>query len=91
MIGLASGAAEPYRLIQTQRAHLFQALHDLTEQRSQADPSRELAKILLLDKAAMHLEADLRWLDMIEGRLDDIKHQPLPRPEAKPRGRPKKN
>lgn len=90
LLGLVSGAAEPYRLIQTQRAHLFQELHDLTEQRSHADPSRELAQILLLDKAVMHLEADLRWLDMVEGRLDEIKHQPLPEPESKPRGRPRK-
>jgi DNA-binding PadR family transcriptional regulator len=90
MIGLVSGVADPYRLIQTQRAHLFQELHDITEQRSQADPGRELAGILLLDKAIMHVEADLRWLDMIEARLDEIRHQPLPEPETKPRGRPKK-
>ena len=38
----------------------------------------------------MHLEADLRWLDMVEGRLDEITRQPLPGPEARPRGRPKK-
>jgi len=90
MMGLVSGVADPYRLIQTQRAHLFQELHDITEHRSQADPSKELAKILLLDKAVMHLEADLRWLDMIEARLDEIRRQPLPEPESKPRGRPKK-
>jgi len=90
MLGLVSGVAEPYRLIQTQRAHLFQELHDITEHRSHADPSKELAKILLFDKAVMHLEADLRWLDMIEARLDEIKRQPLPEPESKPRGRPKK-
>jgi len=90
MIGLVSGVADPYRLIQTQRAHLFQELHAITEQRSQADPGRELASILLLEKATMHLEADLRWLDMIEGRLDEIRRQPLPEPENKPRGRPKK-
>ena len=90
MIGLVSGAADPYRLIHTQRAHLFQELHDITEQRSYADPTRELAMILLFDKAVMHLEADLRWLDMIEARLDEIKHQPLPEPESKPRGRPRK-
>jgi DNA-binding PadR family transcriptional regulator len=89
MIGLVSGAADPYHL--TQRTHLFQKLHDITEQRSYVDPGRELAMIFLLDKAAMHLEADLRWLDMIEGRLDEIKRQPLPEPESKPRGRPKKN
>jgi DNA-binding PadR family transcriptional regulator len=90
MIGLVSGTADPYHLIQTQRTHLFQKLHDITEQRSYVDPGRELAMIFLLDKAAMHLEADLRWLDMIEGRLDEIKRQPLPEPESKPRGRPKK-
>jgi len=90
MIGLVSGVADPYRLIRTQRAHLFQELHDITEYRSHSDPGRELAKILLLDKAVMHLEADLRWLDMTEARLDEIKRQPLPEPESKPRGRPKK-
>ena len=90
MIGLVSGAADPYRLIHTQRTYLFQELHDITEHRSHADPGRELAMILLFDKAVMHLEADLRWLDMIEARLDEIKHQPLPEPEPKPRGRPRK-
>jgi hypothetical protein len=44
----------------------------------------------LLDKAVMHLEADLRWLDMIDARLDDVKKQPLPVPEPRPRGRPPK-
>jgi len=39
----------------------------------------------------MHLEADLRWLDTAEARLDEIRRQPLPEPEAKPRGRPRKN
>ena len=90
MIGLVSGVADPYRLIHVQRMQLYQELHDLTEQRSQANPGRELARILSLDKAVMHVEADLRWLDMIEGRLDEIRRQPLPEPEAKPRGRPRK-
>ncbi|MDE3088373.1 MAG: PadR family transcriptional regulator [Chloroflexota bacterium] len=90
MVGLVSGAVEPYQLIHTQRTHLFQELHALTAQRTRSDRSKELAKILLLDKAVMHLEADLRWLDMIEARLDEIKRQPLPEPEVKPRGRPKK-
>jgi hypothetical protein len=43
-----------------------------------------------MDKAVMHLEADLRWLDMVEGRLDDMQKQPLPQPEIRPRGRPRK-
>jgi DNA-binding PadR family transcriptional regulator len=90
MIGLASGQANPERLIQTQRAFLFQEMHAATTQRDGYDPHMEMAQILLLDKAIMHLEADLRWLDITEMRLDTIKKQPLPEPESRPRGRPRK-
>jgi DNA-binding PadR family transcriptional regulator len=90
MIGFVSGVADPYKLIQTQRTHLYRDLHAITTQRSRADPKKELANILLLDKVVMHLEADLRWLDITEARLDEIRKQPLPEPESKPRGRPKK-
>ena len=38
----------------------------------------------------MHTEAELRWLDMIEARLDDIRDQPPPPPTPRPRGRPRK-
>ena len=90
MLSLSLGAANPYDVIRTQRVKLFRDLHAITARRQQANPQRELARILLFDKAMMHLEADLRWLDMIEGRLDEVKRQPLPEPEAKPRGRPRK-
>lgn len=90
MLALASQVADPSQLIQIQRTHLYRELHAVTVQRRDLDPKRELAQVLLLDKVAMHLEADLRWLDMTEGRLDEIKRQPLPEPEARPRGRPRK-
>jgi DNA-binding PadR family transcriptional regulator len=91
MLALASGVADPYKLIQTQRNQLYKQLHDFTAQRGRADPSKELASILMYDKAVMHVEADLRWLDMTEGRLDEIQKQPLPEPQSKPRGRPRKS
>lgn len=91
MIAMVSDAANPYALIRTQRTHLYQELHDITLQRGRADPRSELSKVLLLEQAAMHLEADLRWLDMFEARLDEIQRQPLPEAEVKTRGRPKKN
>ncbi len=90
MLALIAGEPSPQRLIQTQRAALYRGLHAITAQRQAADPRRELARILLLDKAGMHLEADLRWLDMVEARLDEVKRQPLPEPEVRPRGRPRK-
>jgi DNA-binding PadR family transcriptional regulator len=90
IIGLASGRADPERLIQTQRALLFQEMHAATNQRDEYDSRAEMAQILLIDKVIMHLEADLRWLDMIEMRLEAIKEQPLPEPEIRRRGRPRK-
>jgi DNA-binding PadR family transcriptional regulator len=90
MTGLVSGEADPARIIQTQRSWLFQELHDATTRRDKYDPLVEMAQILLMDKAIMHLEADLRWLDMIEMRLEAIKDQPIPEPEIRKRGRPKK-
>jgi DNA-binding PadR family transcriptional regulator len=90
MIGLVSGEADPTRVIQTQRSKLYQELHDATAQRDGYNPHFEMAQILLLDKATMHLEADLRWLDMIEMRIESIKDQPLAEVEIRKRGRPKK-
>ncbi len=91
MLSLSTDVVTPYRVMQAQRNKLYQELHDLTARRNRANPRTELAQIFLLDKSIMHLEADLRWLDLIEARLDDIRRQPLPRPPVKPRGRPRKS
>ena len=91
MVALASREADLARIIQTQRVHLYQELHAATALRDSYDPQAEIAQILLLDKVIMHLEADLRWLDMAEQRLEEIKGQPLPEPEIRHRGRPKKD
>jgi DNA-binding PadR family transcriptional regulator len=88
MLSLELPEVDAARLIQTQRGALYQELHRVTTLRAGLDPRSELARILLMDKAIMHLEADLRWLDMIESRLDEVKKQPVPHPEMKPRGRP---
>ena len=90
MVALASGEADPAHIIQTQRAHLYQELHAATTLRESYNPGTEIAQILLLDKATMHLEADLRWLDITETRLEEVKGQPLPKPELRRRGRPAK-
>jgi DNA-binding PadR family transcriptional regulator len=89
MLSLSSGGLTR-QVIHVQRTALYRELHRITEQRQEANPQQELARILLMDKTVMHLEADLRWLDMVEARLDEIERPPLPRPEPKPRGRPPK-
>ena len=90
MMALATGEKDLSKVISIQRAYLYQELHDLTALRMQLDPQTGLARILLLDQAVMHLEADLRWMDMIEARLEDVRRQPLPEREVRPRGRPPK-
>ena len=90
MVSLATGGAPPHKVIQAQRSRLFQDLHGMTVQRNRSNPKTELAQILLHDKGIMHLEADLRWLDMIEARLDEMSRQPMRAPVVKPRGRPRK-
>jgi len=90
MLSIQDEKADPYQVIQAQRSELYQELHDLTNRRNAANPRSALAQIFLLDKLIMHLEADLKWLDLLEARLDDIRKQPIPQPELRPRGRPKK-
>jgi DNA-binding PadR family transcriptional regulator len=88
MLSLELEEVDASRMIVIQRAALFQELHRITEQRQALDPGQQLAQMLLMDKAVMHLEADLRWLDMIEARLDEVLKQPPPKPVLRPRGRP---
>jgi DNA-binding PadR family transcriptional regulator len=88
MLSLELDEVDASRLIVIQRAALYQELHRITEQRQTLDPQNQLAQMLLMDKSAMHLEADLRWLDMIESRLDEVQRQPAPKPAMRPRGRP---
>lgn len=90
MLALSLRGTDPYGVIRVQRAALFRSLHDVTERRQRADPRLELGTILLLDKAAMQLEAELRWLEMVEGRLEDVRSQPPPRPQPRRRGRPRR-
>jgi DNA-binding PadR family transcriptional regulator len=90
MLSIDDEKADPYKVIQAQRSELYKELHELTNHRNDANPKKELARIFSLDKMIMHLEADLKWLDILDSRLDDIRKQPLPQPEVRPRGRPRK-
>lgn len=90
LLSLAAPDADPYQVLWAQRTRLYQDLHTLMLRRGQVDQHSALAQLLLLEKAIMHLEADLRWLEIVEARLDEIKRQPLPEPLPKRRGRPRK-
>lgn len=90
MVAVGTPEADAREVVRIQRTTLYRDLHALTARRAHLDRSTDLARAMLLDKAVMHLEADLRWLDMVEARLAEIERQPLPQPAPRRRGRPPK-
>jgi DNA-binding PadR family transcriptional regulator len=90
MVATRTDEVDPRDVVRLQRATLYRELHALTTSRAELDRSSELSRVTLLDKAVMHMEADLRWLDMVEGRLAEIEKQPFATPLAPRRGRPPK-
>ncbi len=90
VLSLVGGPVPPEQVLMIQRRELYQQLHEVTELSRQTDPRKQLPWLLLLDSAIMHLEADLRWIEMCEARLPDLKHYTPPKPKRKVRGRPRR-
>jgi DNA-binding PadR family transcriptional regulator len=61
-----SGIADPGALVERQRREYLIALRALGER---GGPGEDPVAALLFEGAALHLEADLRWLDLCETRL----------------------
>ena len=91
VLSLIDGPVSPEQVLMVQRRELYQQLHEVTDMRRQVDPKTQLPWLMLLDSAIMHLEADLRWIEMCETRLPDLKQYTPPTPEPKPRGRPRRH
>jgi DNA-binding PadR family transcriptional regulator len=62
-----AGIADPRVLIERQRGEYLQSLRDLD--RLLGTANGEWAASLLIEGAALHLEADLKWLALCEERL----------------------
>ena len=54
-----------------QRQSYLEAIADLTDVKDAADATP--ATQLVADAAMLHIEADLRWLDLCESRLQELK------------------
>ncbi len=67
VLARAAQIADPLELIDRQRAAYLQALRDLDDVAAQAGGDETAA--LLVEGAALHLEADLKWLDLCEQRM----------------------
>src|SRR5215218_4246336 len=64
VLARAAGIADPLELIDRQRSTYLKALRDLDDI-AVADETAAL----LVEGAALHLEADLKWLDLCEQRM----------------------
>jgi DNA-binding PadR family transcriptional regulator len=71
LVGMQVPGARPLDVLARQRQTLVRALADL--ERAQDDGAVGFETALLLDGAALRLEADLRWLDHCEERLSSRK------------------
>ena len=60
-----AGVADPRALIERQRREYLQVLRDLAA----VAPNGNVVGSLLAEGAALHLEADLKWLDLCEQQL----------------------
>jgi DNA-binding PadR family transcriptional regulator len=67
VLARAAGIADPRELIDRQRSAYLQALRELDDVAAQANGDETAA--LLVEGAALHLEADLKWLDLCEQRM----------------------
>ena len=74
VLALLSGRPADRYLDAQRRAHLAR-MRELTTLRRNADA---LGQALLADYALFHLEADLRWIDMTEARLDQLTSEVAP-------------
>ncbi len=67
VLARAAGIADPVELIARQRGAYLQALRELDDVALAANGDETAA--LLIEGAALHLEADLKWLDLCEQRM----------------------
>ena len=67
VLARSAGIADPLELIDRQRSAYLQALRDLDDVAATANG--DVTAALLIEGAALHLEADLKWLDLCEQRI----------------------
>lgn len=66
-----NGGVEPRMLIARQRREYLQALRGLNDLALQEQAAGNDTVSLLIEGAMLHLQADLRWLDLCEARVTD--------------------
>jgi DNA-binding PadR family transcriptional regulator len=69
LLAAASSVAEARRVVEVQRGATMSVLQDYTALKA-ADDTPDLAWLLHLDRLVFSAEAELRWLELVESRLE---------------------
>lgn len=65
-----SDLTDTRQLINIQRQHYLQSLHNLNNLALQKDISEDPTRLLLIQGAILHLKADLEWLELCEEEFE---------------------
>lgn len=71
LLAAASSTAEARRVVEVQRGATMAVLQDYTALKA-ADDEPDLAWALHLDRLIFSAEAELRWLELVESRLESL-------------------
>jgi DNA-binding PadR family transcriptional regulator len=66
-----AGLAEPLELVDRQREAFLQELRDLNRLAGRDSNGHDAVRDLLIEGAALHVQADLKWLELCEERIRD--------------------
>lgn len=81
LMAIRSGIDDPRRVIERQRGTTMSLLQDYTALKAEDDRD-EIGWLLYLDRLIFSAEAELRWLDKVESRLETMTPGPQTRSEA---------
>ncbi len=70
LLAVAADGEDVTTILMDQRAATMERLQDLTRQKMRAHPDRELPWVLLLDALILKAEAEVKWIDLCEARLN---------------------
>lgn len=69
LLAVATEDVDVAGILQRQRVSTMERLQELTRHKHKADPDEELPWLLLLDALILKAEAEAKWLDLCEARL----------------------
>jgi len=76
LLAVAAGDIDVTSLLQRQRRASVEQLQAYTRRKAQADPKRDVAFLILLDALIFRTEAEIRWLDASEARINSLSAEP---------------